>query len=341
MAYKARSIRIFLLNGEPDGIRTAQIAMSTIKAIAFKGDQLGFGVKKEYGEEIKKTGVYFLIGTDPANADKKMAYIGESEEVVRRLNDHKKSIKSNADGEVVSPGFWEDTVVFVSKDDTLTKSHVRYVEAQLIEDGKKNKAWSFYNGQNPPQTGKLPKEDELSMDEFVDQVKTLAGALGFDLFRLATGKLAPAPSAVAGEAAAATTDSPEFHYVGKDFAASAIVSGANGEWVVKAGSTARLVEAGAIPKGAHKRRDELIASEVLKAAGAKLRFATDYAFASSSMAAAVVSGQSVAGPAAWKRNGKTYSEWEAGLSGGIAAPEAEPDLLTQINDGENMAAACA
>ena len=338
MAYKARSIRIFLLDGEPDGIRTAQIAMSTIKAIAFKSDQLGFGVKKEYGEDIKKTGVYFLIGTDPANADNKMAYIGESEEVVRRLNDHKKSIKSNADGEVIGPGFWEDTVVFVSKDDTLTKSHVRYVEAQLIKDARKNKAWSFFNGQNPPQTGKLPKEDELAMDEFVNQVKTLAGALGFDLFRLATGKLASAPE---GAAAAITTDSPEFHYGGKDFAASAIVSGANGEWVVKAGSTARLLEAGTIPKGAHKRRDELIASEVLKAAGAKLRFATDYAFASSSMAAAVVSGQSVAGPAVWKRNGKTYSEWEAGLSGVIVEPETDPDLLTQINDGENMVAACA
>lgn len=327
MKNKARSIRIFLLNGEPDGIRTAQIAMSTIKAIAFKKDQIGFGVQKEYGDDVKKTGVYFLIGTDPANADKKMAYIGESEEVVRRLNWHKKSVKKTTDGEVVGPDFWEDTVVFVSKDDTLTKSHVRYVEARLIGEGKKNKSWSFINGQNPTQIGKLPKEDELAMDEFVDQVKTLAGSLGFDLFKSTSGKLSPA---LGGEitSTAAPVDSPEFKFAGNGFSATAILSGANGEWVVKAGSTARLVEAGAIPKGAQKRRNELMSSDVLKVTDTNLLFTSDYAFASSSMAAAVVSGQSVAGPKAWSTNGKSYSEWEADLVSGNNEQAPDPDLFT-------------
>lgn len=328
MAYKARSIRIFLLDGEPDGIRTAQIAMSTIKAIAFKRDQLGLGVKKEFSDDVKKTGVYFLIGTDPANAEKKMAYIGESEEVVRRLNEHKKSIKTNAADEVTGPDFWEDTVVFVSKDDTLTKSHVRYVEAQLIEVSKQNKSWSFYNGQNPPQTGKLPKEDELAMDEFVDQVKTLTGSLGFDLFKSTAGKIAPL-SMGETKSTSAAIDSPEFIFTGKGFYATAIMSGANGEWIVKAGSTARLGEAGAIPKGAQKRRNELITSEVLKVTDTNLLFTTDYAFASSSMAAAVVSGQSVAGPKAWCTNGKSFSDWEAGLAPGNDEQSSGPDLFTE------------
>ena len=33
---KSRSINIFLLDGDPSGIRIAQIAMSTIQAIAFR-----------------------------------------------------------------------------------------------------------------------------------------------------------------------------------------------------------------------------------------------------------------------------------------------------------------
>ena len=43
---KPRSINIFLLDGDPDGIRIAQISMSTIQAIAFRRNKLG---------EVRKT----------------------------------------------------------------------------------------------------------------------------------------------------------------------------------------------------------------------------------------------------------------------------------------------
>ena len=37
---KPRSINIFLLDGDPDGVKVAQTAMSTIQAIAFRRNQL-------------------------------------------------------------------------------------------------------------------------------------------------------------------------------------------------------------------------------------------------------------------------------------------------------------
>lgn len=37
---KPRSINIFLLDGDPNSIRVAQISMSTIQAIAFRRNQL-------------------------------------------------------------------------------------------------------------------------------------------------------------------------------------------------------------------------------------------------------------------------------------------------------------
>ncbi len=46
---KARSINIFLLDGETDGVRSAQIAMSTIHAIAFKRSPL-VRVRNEFKE---------------------------------------------------------------------------------------------------------------------------------------------------------------------------------------------------------------------------------------------------------------------------------------------------
>jgi hypothetical protein len=102
------------------------------------------------------------------------------------------------------------------------------------------------------------------MLEFVDQTKTLTSALGFDLFKVTSGKLSPQSNAQS-EAAATDNDSPPFRYVGGDFDATAIVSGSTGEWVVKAGSKARLQEANALPKSAKARRAVLLEKQVLSA----------------------------------------------------------------------------
>jgi hypothetical protein len=65
---KPRSINIFLLEGDPNGIRVAQISMSTIQAIAFRRNQLG-KVRKTF-PEIVRPRVYILLGQDEENADR-------------------------------------------------------------------------------------------------------------------------------------------------------------------------------------------------------------------------------------------------------------------------------
>jgi hypothetical protein len=52
---KPRSINIFLLDGDPNGIRVAQIMMSTIQAIAFRRNKLG-EVRKTF-PEIERPGI--------------------------------------------------------------------------------------------------------------------------------------------------------------------------------------------------------------------------------------------------------------------------------------------
>lgn len=76
---KPRSINIFLLDGDPNGIRVAQIMMSTIQAIAFRRNKLG-EVRKTF-PEIERPGVYILIGEDENEPDRQLAYIGESEAI--------------------------------------------------------------------------------------------------------------------------------------------------------------------------------------------------------------------------------------------------------------------
>jgi len=63
-------------------------------------------------EELDKAGVYILTGADPLSGSPR-AYIGEAEIIRERLKQHK------------SKEFWTSAVVFVSKDENLTKGHVR------------------------------------------------------------------------------------------------------------------------------------------------------------------------------------------------------------------------
>ena len=313
MVNKARSINIFLLDGEPDGVRTAQIDLSTIHAIAFKRAQFA-RVRMEFKDDLSRPGVYLLLGEDVEG--KRVVYVGESEDVSARLKGYANDPTKE---------FWIDTIAFVSKDENLTKSHARYAEALLIKAAKASNGWVVPNGQNPTEVGKLPKPGESTMTEFVDQAKTLTSALGFDLFKVPTGKLqAPAASATV------QIDSPEFSYTGTDFGATAVVSGATGEWVIKAGSLARKNESAAVPGGVSKRRAQLLSDGVLKEHGVGLQFTADHMFASASTAAAVVYGGSVNGRDAWKYNGQSFGKWEAAQSGDAAPIVPEVDLLTNV-----------
>lgn len=109
---KPRSINIFLLDGDPNGIRVAQISMSTIQAIAFRRNQLRR--VREAFPEIERPGVYLLIGTDENDPDRLIAYIGESEGIGARLYTH-----NSSDAGRDPKGFWTDTVVLISKDEKI------------------------------------------------------------------------------------------------------------------------------------------------------------------------------------------------------------------------------
>ena len=70
-------------------------------------------------------------------------------------------------------------MILISKDENLTKSHARYVEACLIRGVGSNPRWTIPNSRTPSDdVGKLPLPDRAAMEEFVDQTKTLVGALG-------------------------------------------------------------------------------------------------------------------------------------------------------------------
>ncbi|WBA79729.1 GIY-YIG nuclease family protein [Endozoicomonas sp. GU-1] len=72
--------------------------------------------------ELSSPGVYLLRGTDSESGDP-VFYIGEAEDVSKRLKQHAKNEEKD---------YWIHTSAFVSKDDNLTKAHIRYIEGKLI-----------------------------------------------------------------------------------------------------------------------------------------------------------------------------------------------------------------
>lgn len=302
---KPRSINIFLLDGDPNGVRVAQISMSTIQAIAFRRNQL----KRvcEAFPEIGRPGVYVLIGGDENELERQLAYIGESEGVATRLSFH----NANETGRDAK-GFWTDTVVLVSKDENLTKSHARYVEACLIRSVSSNPRWTIPNLKRPSEdAGKLPLPDRAAMDEFVDQTKTLVGALGWDLFREMRGRPTDLPEPPRSVPQTASGDKLRFSFRGEGFSAEMRL-GASGEFVVLAGSRARVRATTTIPRGTTAMRRTLLDTGVLREDGDFLLFTNDYSFSSASAAAATVIGASANGRILWKLpDGRSYADWES------------------------------
>ncbi|MEW8335508.1 MAG: GIY-YIG nuclease family protein [Candidatus Thiodiazotropha sp.] len=113
-------------------------------------------------------GIYFLSGTDPESGEPAL-YIGEAETVAARIKNH------------AGKDFWVNVTAFVSKDENLTKAHIRYLEGKLIDiAGKKS---GFVHLNSTSSGAKLPESDAAEMDIFLDKVFQLLPVLGITHFR--------------------------------------------------------------------------------------------------------------------------------------------------------------
>lgn len=292
------SIRLFLVHGDPGGLRTAEIGLSTCKAVACPRSSLAALRQRP---EASRTGVYVLIGDVDGSTQ---LYVGEGDEVLLRIARH--------DNE---KDFWDRLVFFVSKDENLTKAHVRYLEARLLQLASEAKRARLTNG-TAPSPGGLPEADRAEMELFLGHVRILLGVLGVAAFeapalRLTAGGLDPEPR---------RAELPHFYLTNRDLHAEALFDGA--DFVVLAGSHARKPKA-SFPDYSKAIRLELESTGVLVRKDGKEVFAVNHAFASPSAAAQIVMGVSANGRILWKlADGTSLKDWqESLLDEGPAADE--------------------
>ena len=283
-----RSVRLFLVDGTPQGMRTAEVGnWSGLALVCPRTDLVRLGARSE----VRRTGVYILVGPSDTAPSGLAVYVGEGDEVWARLTSHDDS-----------KDFWTLVVIFVSKDDNLTKAHVRHLEATLVRELKKAKRAEVKNG-NAPGGGKLPEADAADMETFCENIRLLLPTVGVNVFTT------DAPAGRPG-----TNDELTWELrLDDDAKAECVVR--EGQFVVKAGSFARAREVDSLGDGSRALRKTLRESGVLvavKGNPAMLKFTQEYGFDSPSGAAAVVSGTGLNGRINWKLpdSGVSYKEWQ-------------------------------
>jgi len=276
------TIKLFLAHGDPKRLRIAELSNWTGKAVSGPRTEFESVLARE---EAEKSGIYFLTGTDPETG-KPAIYIGEAESIKDRVKNHN------------DKDFWSQITFFVSKDENLTKAHIRYLEGKLLEQAKLAGRAVVTNSQSSG--SKLPESDRGEMEVFLEKINQLLPVLGIDL-------LVPM--------AGSTTDAPtsKLLYCEIKGLKAAGFRSANG-FLVQKGSEAVAAERPSSEKWPWTRnlRQKLKDDGVLKEKGDRLLFVKDIEFASPSAAAAVVHGGHANGLTAWKDiDGRTLKELEA------------------------------
>src|ERR1700729_2378695 len=148
--------------------------------------------------EASRTGIYLLLGDDPESLGGSLAYIGEGDDVSKRLYQHARAEDQGG------KDFWERAIVLTSKDANLTKAHARYLESRFITLAQQARRSRLING-TAPLPLPLPEADISDMEYFIAQARIVLPVLGVNILR---STATPADGAAAAPPAPSPASSP-------------------------------------------------------------------------------------------------------------------------------------
>lgn len=277
MSKFGRSIRIFLADGSPTGLRHVEIANWTGQALACPRSRFSELFR---WEESKRPGVYFLF--ESSSAENNLAYIGESEDVFKRLADHDRK-----------KDFWNEVIIFTSKDENLTKGHIKYLESRLVEVSKSADRYQLENG-NTPTRSSLPRADTAAMEEFIDNIRLILGSLSHKILEPVSINM-PASSPVSNEDALV-------NYIFQFKVHKIVASGklTDDGFLLLAGSQISKKSSESMPGKSKSIKEKMIQDGVIEERADHYLLLKDKLISSSSYAASLVAGNSRSGPQSWK-----------------------------------------
>ncbi len=278
------SIKIFVPDGDPNGVRTieksnwngAGIVIPRILMAATKGRK-----------ELQQTGLYVLVGSLEESGLPRI-YIGEGDPIKNRLDQH-----------LTNKDFWNHCIAFTSKDSNLNKAHVQYIESQLIATAKKTRLCVLDN-KNSPTLPTLSEADSSEAAGFLSEMMLCFPLLGLGVFASEETQ---------------HHQTPLFYLRSKGLEAQGRESSAG--FTVIRGSKALKAATPSCPSSLIQLRTALVSNGVLAEAENYFEFTQDYLFLSPSTAAAVVAARSSNGRTEWKtKDGQTLRDYQASTNNG-------------------------
>ena len=198
-------------------------------------------------------------------------YIGEAEVVLNRINQH-----------LSSKDFWNEAIVFISKDENLNKAHIKYLENRLHDIACETNRYLVENGCTPTQSS-ISESDRAEMEEYIENIKLLVNTLGHKIFE--------------EKREISSSSKPNENL----FLKAARGCDATGQqtsegFLVLKGSKIADSTTVSLNQSIKDLREELIHKSIIK----DFEFTEDYIFSSPSLSASFVMGRSANGLTEWK-----------------------------------------
>jgi hypothetical protein len=118
--------------------------------------------------EFDNPGIYCLKSNSDSDSFQEKIYIGEAENIKTRIKQHLQNSKKD----------FIELIFFISKDDLLTKTQIKYLESRLVQLAIDSRTAEIENN-STPSLPTLHEADISDMEYFLDQLKLILPVMGF------------------------------------------------------------------------------------------------------------------------------------------------------------------
>lgn len=283
-----KKLTVYMIDGTAYGPRFSEIGNWVGKAVYSPRASVNKIMNRP---EFDNPGVYCLKGDPTDDAFDEKIYIGEAENIKNRLKQHLSDPKKD----------FKELIFFVSKDELLTKTQIRYLESRMVQLALEAKTAQIDNG-NSPSLPTLHEADISDMEYFLDQIKLILPVMGFKFLISSTVKQ---------EDILNLTKSDSIHetYYIKTKTFNAEMTETDQGYIVAKGSEAKKTLSNSCTETYINMRRKLVETEIMIEDKDRLIFAEDAVFNSPSAASNMILGRNSNGFAEWvNKNGLTFKQ---------------------------------
>lgn len=283
-----KKLTVYMIDGTEYGPRLIEIGNWVGKAIYTQRATVNKIMNRP---EFDNPGVYCLKGDPTDDAYNEKIYIGEAENIRSRLKQHLSD--PNKD--------FKELIFFVSKDELLTKTQIKYLESRIIQLAMEAKTAQIENS-NSPGIPTLHEADISDMEYFLDQMKLILPVMGFNFLIASTIKK------MTDDIQSESKIVHQTYYIKTKSYNASMFENDQG-YIVSKGSEAKKELSVSCTETYRSMRKKLIETKILVEDNDKLIFTEDAIFNSPSAAANMVLGRNSNGFSEWvDKEGKTFKE---------------------------------